>query len=410
MSGNNVMKTQNKTAQYTVVVAGITVTQADPKGLESLSVEDHSDMIGISELTFASGLGMDWSGIQMGDEVSVSLGNSDYKVFVGVVTGLRHGFQHGRDTLTIIAMDPLSKLAASRQVDANFDDMTDSDVVSKVIQAAGAEVGQVDATTEKRKYQFQRNESALAIVRRLAARNGYIVRANEGKIDVCKPQMSDPPVEVKRDDLMSLDYTYSPRALPKKLTVYGWDRTKKQRIEGSATKDDIELVGGGTPSVDDSPIWQGEASYISDVEVSTQEGAKAIAVAELNRMAMSFLRGKAVVQGNGALHFGARIKFTEHQSGFNPEGVVMSSRHRVFMGSGFTTELVFNSNTYPNSGASGGASASQAAASTPLATSPGGVGSSSPLGSVGDAIDQARSAVGAAATQVREAVGQVAQV
>lgn len=371
MSGNT-SSSNNQTPQYAILIAGQEITQADPKGLESMSIEDHVEMIGICELTFSGDLGLQWSSVKMGDELEVSVGDSAYKVFKGVVTGLRHGFQQGRDTLTVMAMDPLCKLAASRQVSAKFDDMTDSDVAKKVIEACGAPVGQIDATREVRKYQIQRNESGLQIVRRLAARNGYIVRANEGRIDFVKGQSSDPPIEVLKRQLISLDYTFSPRSLPSKVTVYGWDPNTKQRVEGTATASDVEPVGGGTVSVSESPIWQGEAAYISDVEVTTQEGAKDIAVAELNRIAMGFLKGRAIVQGNGAMHIGVKVKFAEHQAGFNPEVLVQSSRHRVFAGSGFTSEIVFCSNTYPNASASGG-SAGQMLASTPLVT--GGSGS-----------------------------------
>jgi phage protein D/vacuolar-type H+-ATPase subunit H len=384
MSGN--VMTSNETARYTIRLAGQEISQRDPKGLESVSIEDHVDMIGMCELTFAGGRGTTWSSLKVGDDVEVSLGGSTYKVFVGVISGLRHGFQRGRDTLTVIAMDPLSKLAASRQVSSNFDGMKDSDVAQQIIQGCGCEAGEVDDTPETRDYQIQRNESGLAVIRRLAARNGFIVRSNEGKIDFVKLQTSDPPVDLPKDKLISLDYTYSPRQLPQRLTVYGWDPMTKQKVEGSATVSDIELIGGGTPSVDDSPIWQGEESFISDVQVSSQEGAKQIAVAELNRLAMGFLKGKASVQGDGSLHVGVKVRFTEHRDGFNPEAVVISSRHRMFISSGFTTEIVFNSNTYPNASGGGGGS-SQALASTPLASTAGGGGGAGagtgPLGGAG---------------------------
>ena len=366
MSGNTSVS-NNQTPQYAIRLAGQEISQADPKGLESLSIEDHVEMIGVSELTFGGDDGLEWSSVKMGDELEISVGESSYKVFKGVVTGLRHGFQQGRDTLTILAMDPLCKLAASRQVNAKFDDMTDSDVARKIIEGCGVPVGVIDSTREVRKYQMQRNESGLQIVRRLAARNGYIVRANEGKIDFIKAQSSDPPIEVQKKHLVSLDYTFSPKALPSKMTVYGWDPNTKKRVEGTATKADIQPVGGGTVSVSESPIWQGDAAFISDVEVTTQEGAKDIAVAELNRIAMGFLKGRAIIQGNGEMHIGVKVKFTEHQGGFNPEVLVQSSRHRVFPGSGFTSEIVFCSNTYPNA-SGGGGSVGQMLASTPLAS------------------------------------------
>ena len=46
-------------------------------------------------------------------------------------------------------------------------------------------------------------------------------------------------------------------------------------------------------------------------------------------------------------HERSSVKFEDHRSGFNAEVYIISSRHRVFQGSGFTTELVFCSNTFP---------------------------------------------------------------
>jgi len=140
--------TTNETARYTLTIGSETVTQADPKGLESLSCEDHLDMIGVCELTIAGGLGTTWNSLKMGDPVTLMVGGSTYKVFDGVITSLRSAYQHGRDTLVILAMDPLAKLAASRATNSSLDNMKDSDVVSKLIQDAGGQVGQIDPTSE----------------------------------------------------------------------------------------------------------------------------------------------------------------------------------------------------------------------------------------------------------------------
>ena len=75
--------------------------------------------------------------------------------------------------------------------------------------------------------------------------------------------------------------------------------------------------------------------------------AKDVAVAELNRLARNFLRGRAVVDGNGKLFAGVSIKFTGHRDGFNPEAYVISARHLYESNRGFSTEVRFCSNTFP---------------------------------------------------------------
>lgn len=335
---------QNDTARYTLNMAGSEVSQAEPMGLEAISVEDHQDMIGQAELTFAGGRGMQWGSIKMDSPVEMSFGGDTFKVFSGMVTGLRHAYQNGRDTLTVKAMDPLCKLQASRKT-KTFDKMKDSDMFSQIISEAGLQLGNVEATEEEHPYTFQRNESMLEFVRRLAARNGMMVRAMQGKIEMVKPQASG-GMSIPKTKLISLDYEMSPKALPKNTTVVGWDYNKKEKVEGKATSGDISTIGGGANAVSDAPTWVGD-NYVSDVYTGSQSMAKTMASAELNRMSRNFLKGRAVLQGDGRLHVGAGVNFTDHRTGFNPSVMINSSRHRVFQGSGHTTEIQFVSNTKP---------------------------------------------------------------
>jgi phage protein D len=224
--------------------------------------------------------------------------------------------------------------------------ITDSDIVTAVIGEAGCTAGQVDATDTQHKYVFQRNESHYNFCKRLASRNGYLLRANEGKIDFVKAQF-DGGTELTPEHLMALDYTLSPHQVPNNLTVYGWDYVAKEKVEGTAAAGDIIKLGGGEDVVGkNGGIWAGD-SYISDVLVTSQGGAKAMAVGELNRLARRFVRGRAVVQGDGALTAGTIVTFTGLSPKFNPEVLVVSARHIVEPTRGSTTEIQFCGNTWP---------------------------------------------------------------
>jgi phage protein D len=336
----------NATPRYTVKVAGSSMTQEDSKGLEYLHVEDHVDMIGVCELTFAGGAGTAWSSLEIGSDVSVVLGEDDRVVFSGCIVGARHQVRMGRHSLTVEAMDPLVKLGSSR-VTKVFEKKTDSDVAKAVLSAGHVTAGTIDKTTTKHDYILQRNESNLGFLRRLAARNGMLLMAREGKVDFCVPAMGGTPMEVPKAELVSLDYAYSTRAVPASVTCRGWDYTTKKPIEGTAKSADIQTVGAGTNVVKKTgQIWKGDAE-IADIWVTDQNAAKEMARAELDRLARNFLRGRAILHGSGQLRAGVGVKFTGHRTGFNPEGFVISARHRVRVGGGFTTEVVFCSNTYP---------------------------------------------------------------
>jgi phage protein D len=348
--------TENVTARYKVEIDGKEVTQGSTQGLESLTIEDHVDMIGVAEFTFsASGGGLPVDSFKAGQEIKAKVGSGpngggarEY-AFVGIITGIRHSYIQSRETVTVLAMDPLCKLAASR-VTKVYEEMKDSDIVEAVLGEAGLEAGNIEATTEEHPYTLQRNESHFSFLRRLAARNGYLLQSNDGKIDFAKAQFGGNAVTFDRGQLVSLDYSMTDRNIPTKVTAYGWDYLTKQRVEGSASSGDIETVGAGGNAVERTgQVWQQE-SYLSDVLVTTQSGAKELATSHLKQLAMGFLRGRAIIQGSAAVHAGSLVKFTGPMSNFQPEGYVLSARTRVYVGSGETTEVVFCANTHPDGG------------------------------------------------------------
>jgi phage protein D len=393
----------NTTAVYEIVMSGKTITQSDSQGLERIEVEAHIDRIGFARFTFGDGL-TDWSSFKQGDDVEVKVGGSSEMVFKGHVTALRHVFQNGRDLLTVIAMDPLCKLAGTCRV-AIFEEKTDSDIINSVFGSAGVTAGTVDSTSGASKYVLQRNESDFVFARRLAARNGYWLRANQGKIDFVKAQYSGNATDIPKGNLIALDYTFNDRNVPQNVVVRGWDYVKKEVVEGSAGAGDLDTVGSGTDAVaGGGKIWAGDL-YLGDVSVNTQDGAKAVAASELNRRARNFLRGRCIMQGNATFIVGGKIKFSGHRDGFNPDGFIFSIRHIVEIKRGFHTEIGFCGNTWAGT-AVAGADAGEVPVATPTTATQGAVSALDPnatAGALNDALGDATSALADAASAAEAA-------
>ena len=105
------LETENQAPPFEVTLAGTTFKQDDPKGLQSIMVEDHVDMIGVAEIAISGNEEFEWSSLEMGADVKVVLGGSEASIFEGYITGLRHSFSRAGDVITVLAMDPLMKLA-----------------------------------------------------------------------------------------------------------------------------------------------------------------------------------------------------------------------------------------------------------------------------------------------------------
>lgn len=328
------------TFAFALKVGGTELEQARPGGLDYLAIEDHCDMIGVAEFTIEAGQGVSFGDIQLGLDVEIQARGE--VVFKGYVVELRHALRQGRSTLTVLSMDPLCKAAATREVETYLA-MTDSDIVTKVLTRCGVPRGVIDSTSLTHPYTMQRNESDLQFLRRLAARNGFMLMAEGGKVHFRAPQFSNSPIELDLEDLISFDYAISSQGIPRELTVIGWDPQQKAEIQGVATDGQVTRIGRGAVFGGEEGIWL-KKSYLSDVIVTSQGEANAIAKAELDRMSRNYLRGRAVIEGNPEFRAGTRVRFTKFDGSFAPDAFVVSSRHRVTPGSGYVTEFAFCSN------------------------------------------------------------------
>ena len=335
------------TASYKMTIDGTEYTQNDPKGVIAIVVENHLDMIGQAKITL-NAHGLNPSQFQKGKDVEIEFGGGETKAFVGVITELKHTVERGTECFLLTALDPLTKLANTRATKVwggqTTDKIKDSDVASDVISAGGAEAGTVDATTGERPYIYQRAETNLAFLKRLAARNGYLLFAEEGKVQFKKPQFSDAPLEITQGDLVKNNVHQSDVQIPTKITVFGWDEMGKKQVKGSATPSDIDTIGSGSPP---SPETTDGELDIVDVSASSDSACQAMAKAEMNRLARGLVKGTIEVHLNGKLVPGVKVKLEGQYTGSNPELLVVACTHVVEVGGASSTQIRVMGNTIP---------------------------------------------------------------
>jgi hypothetical protein len=337
--------TPSPTPAFKVTVGGQEYTQDVPKGLDQVIVETHLDKIGVCQLTFAHSLKP--SSIKIGSDVEVSVGGDARKAFKGYVTAMNHTWNSGVEKVTVVAMDPLVKLASSNITKAwggkPTDKIKDSTLANDAISASGLTAGTVDPGGE-RPYVLQRAESNLTFLKRLAARNGYLVYAEEGKVHFKKPQFSGSPIPIHQPDIIKMDYNQSDRAVPAKVMVFGWDYLTKKEVKGQLAAGGVDAIGGGSPPANN--IYAGE-HHIVDVFVNSDAAATEMAKAEMNRLARQMVQGSCTVPGNGKLYPGVKIKIDGSFEKFNPEGLVVGVRHVIEGGQTYQTTIWFVGNTQP---------------------------------------------------------------
>ena len=113
------------------------------------------------------------------------------QVFQGEITAIESHFT-GQSTapLVIRAYDIAHRLHRGRHI-RSFVDMTDSDVVKQIIGEVGIPAGNITETRPVHKYIFQENQTNMEFLRERAARNGFELYVQDGKLNFCPPPALD---------------------------------------------------------------------------------------------------------------------------------------------------------------------------------------------------------------------------
>jgi len=353
---------------------------------ERIVVHTHVDLVGQVELTLTAAAHDAWQSFAVGAPLHVRVpmhGEADFDAdrgetawgpstngdtFHGVITGLRYSLsERNQPRLTVLAHDAQHFLRSTRTTrswvgEGASGTVNDLQAVEAVLSEARGDAriyeGHTsDQTPVERPHVFQRAESDLAFLRRLAARNGHLLLARPstdpgsfryGVVDFTRPgfaQQSDAIVIRHRPHVEQLDFTITPRATPATLGVRGRDPQQRGSVElASAT---IERVYGDLAS--DQAMWYGTSS-LDAVQVS-EEAARTLVEAELERLARGVVRGRAVLT-TGYLWPTTTIRFEGHRlEEFDIGAWVVGCRYEVSsLYPGGRTEIAFGANAQASAG------------------------------------------------------------
>lgn len=337
-------------AAFEITIGGKTYRQADSEqgGVQQVVVEDHVDMLDTLSLRMGGTAGQPKWEWKIGDEVEAKIGQGNVTLFKGQITSMEPSYQvSGITQITLRALDQMHKLGRGRKTEF-FEDMTDAEVVEKVAGKAGLSIGDIQATDEVHPYILQRNESDVAFLKRLAARNNYLLRMEDGGLSFKKAEFGGGGYDLKMGDtqqsMRNFRLNYNSTDMVQKVVVRGWDISKKEPIVGEATADQVEKIGSGEVGASMAGQFGDSVAYITDVPVSSQAQAEAIARHEMNRIARQFARGSATIQGQDKVRAGTMLNVSGLQQGMNGSFYILASRHIVSNRTGYSTEVSFCSN------------------------------------------------------------------
>ena len=254
--------------------------------------------------------------------------------FQGEVATIAPQFESEGCVLVVRGYDVSHRLYRSRTT-RTFQDMTASDIASKIVGEAGLPV-QVQPTSDVYPFEQQSNETDWDCLWRLARRVGYEVTCAAGTIHF-RPPGAAPGTPVKLEwgkDLRAFHPRATAVAQVGKVTVSGWDPAAKHRVTAGAQTAKLDSSIG----LKRDAVAEGELA-VSDEIVASQGEADALAQSTLDRLANAWLEAEGTSRGNPAIRAGSTVQVGGVGTRFGGAYLVTKSTHVLRGHTGYETEF-----------------------------------------------------------------------
>jgi phage protein D/phage baseplate assembly protein gpV len=294
------------------------------------------------------------SATKVGSLIKISVQSADAAqpepLIEGEVTALEAEYDMGGTFTVIRGYDQTHRFFRGRRT-ASYQQMTASDIATKIAQRAGLQIGQVTATTTVFDHYSQAGQTDWEVLSALARSNNLEVAVRESKFSFATPAVAsaapppggvadtDPLVLALGKDLLRFRSILTSAAQVGKVEVRGWDVATKNALtatEAAATTR-IEL-----PTVTPQALAKtfGDPTYVAtDVPYRTQAEVDQAAKTLADELASGFAEFEGTARGNPKLRAGAAVSIAALGEPFDGKYTITTSRHRFDPVTGYTTSF-----------------------------------------------------------------------
>ncbi|WP_218081933.1 VgrG-related protein [Anthocerotibacter panamensis] len=260
-------------------------------------------------------------------------------ILEGEITGIEAHFSgESQAPIIVRGYDVAHRLHRGRY-NRSFLNMTDSDIVNRIIGEVGIPAGTVERTGSPHEYLFQENQTNMEFLRERAARLGFELYVQNGKLNFRKPKV-DATLDLKwLKDIHSFRVRMTSAEQVGEVEVRGWDYTTKKAIVSTANSEQIQTStenGKGSASVSKFRPAQPKAIVVDQPMFVVAE-ADQIAKALYNELGGEFVCADAKGEGNALLRVGKVVKLQEMGT-YSGQYYVTETRH-IFQNRTYTTEF-----------------------------------------------------------------------
>ena len=360
VSGNGASSDHN-VAIYSILINGSQIDATLAKSIREIKIQSYLRLPDTSTLIVGYEPGkpggdqpIDSNPFDIGAPLEIKLGAADdlttQSLFKGQIVSLELNFGEGGVELLCRGFDRSHALIRSRKAQT-FQNMTSSDIVTKVVSAAGF-TADCDATSEVHDFMQQDNETDWDFIWRLAERVGYEFVVEDQVAHFRKP-VADDPIQLEWPTTLR---SFSPRVTAtqqvQQVTLATQDPKTKQAIAVTASSAnqianigvDRSTVAGAFPDAD---------IHVATEPVKSQSEGTDLAQALLDKLANGYIAAEGVCDGNPDIKTGVAVQVSGLGNKYSGTYRVAAVTHVLRGGSTYQT-LFANSPAHTLLGSVGG--------------------------------------------------------
>ena len=262
-------------------------------------------------------------------------------VLDGEITGMETNFTSSSQAPIVIRGYDISHRLHRGRYNRSFQNMTDTDVVKKVIGEVGIPAGTIDNSGSPHDYIFQENQTNMEFLRERAARNGFELYVQDGKMNFRKPKANSNISLTWLKDLHSFRVRVTSAEQVKSVEVRGWDYERKEAIVSTKNVEKLLTSTDHGSGQKQSTIFNGKPTtpkmIVVDQPVFSAKEADTIAQALIDELGGEFVVADARAEGNPDLRTGQVVQLKD-MGKYSGKYYITETRH-LFQDRVYSTEF-----------------------------------------------------------------------
>jgi phage protein D len=236
-------------------------------------------------------------------------------VLQGEITAIEtHFTNRSQAPILIRGYDVAHRLHRGRY-NRSFQNMKDSDIVRKILGEIGIQGGTIETSNPTHDYVFQENQTNMEFLRERAARIGFELFVQDGKLNFRKPKVGD-SLDLKwLREIHSFQVRVTSTEQVSEVEVRGWDYTQKVPIVSNKNTDQVltktEYGKGKTTSqaFDGKPA--NPKMIVVDQPIFSTTEADLMAQALVDELGGEFVQADAIAEGDPKIRPGRVVKLSD---------------------------------------------------------------------------------------------------